>query len=73
MLYRISWEHCKNYEANEWERYYQYVIGLHNVGKATLKSDADTFVTHVAKLNFSLKAFYVCLKNTIASTYNQTA
>lgn len=72
MLYRISWEHCKNYDTNEWEKYYQYVLGLRNVGKAALKSDADTFITRVVKLNFSLKALFVCLKNTIASTYNQT-
>ena len=73
MLYRISWEHYKNRNVNESEKYYQYVFGLCNVGKAALKSDIDNFVTHVAKLDFSLKALSVCLKNTIAPTYNQTS
>lgn len=74
MLYRIDWEFDEYQGADEWKtiKYYQYVFGIRNVGKACLGIDENTHVVHIAKLNFSFKGLYVCLKNTVSYFKNLT-
>lgn len=75
MLYRIGREFDEYLGAGKWEtkKYYQYVVGLRNVGKACLDVDEEDRVARVVKLVFSLKGLIVCLKKTCSSTYNQTS
>ncbi len=75
MLYRIDREFDEYVGAGEYEtkRYYQYVCGLRNVGKACLDAEPNDRVINIYKLNFSLKGLIVCLKKTCSSIYNQTS
>lgn len=75
MLYRIDREFDEYQGAGEYEtkKYYQYVCGLHNVGKACLDASEDDRIIQIVKLNFSIKGLIVCLKKTCSSFYNQTS
>ena len=74
MLYRIDREFDEYKGAGEYEtkKYYQYVCGLRNVGKACLNAEDNDRIVHIIKLNFSVKGLIVCLKKTCSSMYNQT-
>lgn len=74
MLYRIDREFDTYKGAGEYEtkKYYQYVCGLRNVGKACLNVEYDDRIVNIVKLGFSVKGLIVCLKKTCSSTYNQT-
>lgn len=74
MLYRIDREFDEYNGAGEYEtkKYYQYVCGLRNVGKACLNVEDNDRIVNIVKLNFSVKGLIVCLKKTCSSTYNQT-
>lgn len=75
MLYRIDREYDEYLGAGEYEtkKYYEYVCGLRNLGKACLDvSEADRII-RVVKLNFSLKGLIICLRKTRSSVYNQTS
>lgn len=75
MLYRIDREFDEYQGAGEYEtkKYYQYVCGLRNVGKACLDADYDDRIVQVVPLTFSFKGLIVCLKKTCSSSYNQTS
>ena len=75
MLYRVDREKDTNLGNDNWktERYYQYVFGLKNVGKACLNANDADRVVGVEKLIFSFKGLIVCLKKTVSSEYNQTS
>lgn len=75
MLYRIDREFDEYLGAGKYEtkKYYQYVFGLHNVGKACLDVDEEDRIVQIVKLVFSLKGLIVCLKKTCSSIYNQTS
>ena len=75
MLYRIDRELDEYKGAGEYEtkKYYQYVCGLHNVGKACLDTDINNRIVQIIKLNFSIKGLIVCLKKTCSSQLNQTS
>ena len=75
MLYRIDREFDEYKGAGEYEtkKYYQYVLGLRNVGKVCLSADEIDRIVRVVKLSFSLKGLIVCLKKTCSSHYNQTS
>lgn len=75
MLYRIDREFDEYQGAGEYEtkKYYQYVCGLRNVGKACLDAEVDDRIVRIVKLSFSLKGLIVCLKKTCSSFYNQTS
>lgn len=74
MLYRIDREFDAYKGTGEYEtkKYYQYVCGLRNVGKACLNVEDDDRIVNIVKLGFSVKGLIVCLKKTCSSTYNQT-
>lgn len=74
MLYRIDREFEEYQGAGEWEtkKYYQYVCGLRNVGKACLTLDVNDYVVQIIKLPFTLKGLFVCLKKTCSPVYNLT-
>lgn len=74
MLYRVDRE-FDEYKCGEWEtkKYYQYVCGLRNVGKACLNADYNNRVVRIEHLCFSIKGLIVCLKKTCSSQYNQTS
>jgi hypothetical protein len=74
MLYRIDreWDEYQGAGMYETKKYYQYVCGLRNVGKACLNAEPDDRVVRVVKLCFSLRGLIVCLKKTCTSIYNQT-
>lgn len=74
MLYRIDWEFDEYQGMDEWKtiKFYQYVFGIRNVGKACLDIDECTHVVRIVKLVFSFKGLYVCLKNTVSSFKNET-
>lgn len=74
MLYRIDMEFDEYKGAGEYEtkKYYQYVCGLRNVGKACLNADEEDRIVRVVKLCFSFKGLIICLKKTVSSYRNQT-
>lgn len=75
MLYRIDREFDEYKGAGEYEtkKYYQYVLGLRNVGKACLDAEVNNRVVRIVKLNFSLKGLIVCFRKTCSSYYNRTS
>ena len=75
MLYRIDREFDEYQGAGEYEtkKYYQYVCGLHNVGKTCLDADVNDRIIQIVKLNFSIKGLIVCLKKTCSSIKNLTS
>lgn len=74
MLYRIDREFDEYKGAGEYEtkKYYQYVCGLRNIGKACLNVDVNDRVIQVVPLGFSIKGLIICLKKTCSSFKNQT-
>ena len=74
MLYRIDREFDEYKGTGEYEtkKYYQYVCGLRNVGKACLNVEDNDRIVRIVKLSFSVKGLIVCLKKTCSSMYNQT-
>ena len=74
MLYRIDreFDEYKGAEEYETKKYYQYVCGLRNVGKACLDVEDNDRIVRIVKLSFSVKGLIVCLKKTCSSIYNQT-
>lgn len=75
MLYRIEREFDVYIGANEYQtkKYYQYICGLKNVGKACLDASEEDRIVKIVKLCFSLKGLIVCLKKTCSSQYNLTS
>lgn len=75
MLYRIDREFDEYKGAGEYETkpYYQYVCGLHNVGKTCLDVDEANRIVRIVHLNFSIKGLIVCLKKTCSPLKNQTS
>ena len=76
MLVRIRFEYDKYVGAPEFyetKTYYIYTFS-HRVGKILIKElnrkEEYNIVTEVVKLCFSLKGFWICLKNTYSSFYN---
>ncbi len=75
MLYRIDreFDEYKGADGYETKKYYQYVCGLRNVGKACLDADENDRIVKIVRLCFSIKGLIVCLKKTCSSQYNQTS
>ena len=75
-LYRMTIEWDEYLGAGEYRThvYYRYVMGNKRLGKETYKVFAnEERVADVVILNKTVKAMWVCWRNTTAEQYNQTS